>query len=422
MSDHIPLAHFRILERVSASVTALADLDDEIRRAMSELYLPSEKLRNRRIAITAGSRGIASLAAIVRALCDWLKDEGARPFVVPAMGSHGGATAEGQRAVLAGYGVTPEKVGAEVLSSMDAVSIGKTAEGTPVNMDRTAWQADSVIVMNRVKPHTDFSGGVESGLLKMMAVGMGKAEGAREYHRASRKHGQEKMVRAMSAVTLGSGKVLAGVAVVENELHQICSVRAASPGAIVAAEEDALRLARTLVPRLPAGNLHLLIVDEMGKNVSGTGMDTKVIGRGVKLQPGEAPDIRLIYTRDLTEASGGNALGVGLADVIHDRLFRKIDFEKTYINVRTSLNPQMARLPIHFHSDREALDFALGALGSPGAEEQRVIWIRNSLDLGRVAVSSPLAKEAALMNGWQLSGGVIDPPFDSEGNAASPIG
>lgn len=421
VNDHVPISRFRILERVSATVPALADLDSEIHRALSELSLPQEKLRGRRIAVTAGSRGIASLAVIVRAVCNWLKNEFAIPFVIPAMGSHGGATAEGQRALLAGYGVTSENVGAEVVSSMEAECIGKTADGFPVYMDRNAWEADSVLVMNRVKPHTDFTGGIESGLLKMMAVGMGKAVGAREYHHWSRKHGQEKLIRAMSAVTLGSGKILAGLGVIENELHQICSVRAARPGAIVATEEDALRLARTIVPRLPAANLHLLIVDEMGKNISGTGMDTKVIGRGVKLGPGEAPEIRLIYARDLTAESGGNALGVGLADVIHDRLYLKIDFEKTYINVRTSLNPPMARLPIHFSSDREALDFALGALGSPGEHEQRIIWVRNSLDLGRIAVSDSLTAEVAPLNGWRLSSEAIEPRFNPLGNVTSPI-
>ena len=234
----------------------------------------------------------------------------------------------------------------------------------------------------------------------------------------------------MSARVLGSGKILCGLAVVENELHQIAAVRAARPEHIVAQEEEALEVARPLVPRLPFSALDLLIVDELGKNISGAGMDTKIIGRGVELDPGEArqaPEIKLIYVRDLTPESAGNAIGIGLADVMHERLYRKIDREKMYLNARTSLNPPVARLPIALPSDREALDFALGALGSPAPEEQRVAWIRNTLDLGRVAISERLAREidsrgvagpAAELSGWRLGPDIYSPRFDAAGNLA----
>jgi len=418
---HVPLSAFHLVERTAPSIPALPHLEDEIQQAFSGLSLPAESLHGKQIAVAVGSRGIASLQQIVRAVIGWLKAQGARPFVFPAMGSHGGATAEGQRTIMAEYGVTAELVGVEIRASMATVPLGSAPEGFRVFMDRNAWEADGVLVLNRVKPHTDFSGRTESGLLKMMAVGMGKEDGARETHHWGWKHGFEQVIRAMSAVTLASGKILCGLAVAENEMHQICAARAARPENIVALEEEMLILARPLVPRLPFSKLHLLVVDELGKNISGTGMDTKVIGRGVELQPGEGPEISMIYVRDLTPESGGNAVGMGLADVIHDRLYQKIDFQKTYLNSRVSLNPVPSKLPMHLASDRQALGLALGHLGRPDPGDQRIVWIRNTLSLNRLAVSAPLAREAAQLNGWRLAAAAHVPQFDSEGNVASPL-
>ncbi len=419
IDGHTPLTRFHLLEKTSASVPALERLDSEIQQALSGLGLPQEKLRGRRIAVAVGSRGIASLPEIVRAACGWLKAQGAQPFVFPGMGSHGGATAEGQRMILADYGVTPETVKAEIRSSMETVTLGTTLEGFEVFMDRNAWGAESVLVMNRVKPHTDFSGKIESGLLKMMAVGMGKVDGASQVHRWGWKYGNETVIRAMSAKVLASGKILCGLAVIENELHQICAVRAARPEGIVAQEEEALQMARPLVPRIPFSKFHLLIVNEMGKNISGAGMDTKIVGRGVELPSGAAPEIGLIYVRDLTAESEGNAVGIGLADLMHERLYRKIDLQKTYINARTAMHPPMARLPIYLPSDREALDLAWGALGSPSPEEQRAVWIRNTLNLDRLAVSEFLAREGAPASGWRLTPESSLPQFDPDGNLDS---
>lgn len=418
-STHVPLGSFRVLERISASVPALTHLESEIQQALAGLNLPSEKLQGRRIAVSVGSRGIANLPEIVRTICDWLKAQGAQPFVFPAMGSHGGATAEGQRQILKDYGITPENLGVEVRSSMATVCLGTAPEGFRVYMDRNAWEADGVLVLNRIKPHTDFSGKIESGLLKMMAVGIGKEDGARETHRWGRKYGFEHVIRRMSEVMVASGKILCGLGVIENELHQVAAVRAAQPEQIAAQEEEALKMARLLVPRLPFSRLHLLVVDAIGKNISGTGMDTKVIGRGVPLLPGEAPEIGQVYARDLTPESEGNSVGVGFADVIHERLYQKIDFGKMYLNVLVALNPPAARLPIHLASDREAIDLALGHLGSPGPDEQRIAWIRSTQELNRMAVSTPLAREAAGLTTWRLAPETATVEFDSEGNTAS---
>lgn len=415
------LSAFHIIERTAPSVPALGNLDNEIVHSLSALNLAAQSLKGKQIAVAVGSRGIANLQQIVRAVCGWLKAQGAQPFIFPAMGSHGGATAEGQRKILAEYGVTAELVGVEVRASMAVQFLGKTPEGFQVFMDRNAWESDGVVVVNRVKPHTDFSGKNESGLLKMMAVGMGKEEGARETHHYGWKYGFAHVIRAMSAITLASGKIICGLAVAENEMHQICAVRAARPESIVAVEEAALEFARPLVPCLPFSKLHLLVVDELGKNISGTGMDTNVIGRGFEMYPVEGPHIGMIYVRDLTPESGGNAVGMGLADAIHERVYQKIDFQKTYLNSRVSLNPTPSKLPMHFASDREALSLVLGHLGRPELAEQRVVWIRNTLSLNRLAISTSLAREAAHLSGWRLTAAARAPQFDSEGNIASPL-
>ena len=387
--------------------------------SLNGLGIAAEKLHGKRIAVAVGSRGIASLQEIVAAVCGWLKEHGAQPFIFPAMGSHGGGTAEGQRKILEDYGVTEAALGVEIRSSMEAVPLGTTPEGFRVFVDRNAWESDGVLVINRIKPHTDFSGKIESGLLKMITIGMGKLEGATEGHRQSWKCGFETVIRAVSGKVLASGKILCGVALVENELHQIAVVCAALPEGMAAQEESTLQLARTLVPRIPFPPFHLLVVDEMGKNISGTGMDTKVIGRGVELPPAEAPSISMIYVRDLTGPSAGNAVGVGFADVIHQRLYQKIDFDKTYLNTRTALNPAASRLPIHLPSDREALDLTLGHLGSPPPAEQRIVWIRNTLSLDRIAISAPLAREATGLEHWRLLEGTLAADFDAAGNLKS---
>src|SRR5208283_3120942 len=249
--EHIPLASFYLLERTEPSLPKLHDLGSSILETLGGLGIAAEKLRGKRIAVAVGSRGIASLKEIVQAVCGWLKAQGAQPFIFPAMGSHGGGTAEGQRKILAEYGITEAGVGAEVRSSTETVQVGTTPQGFPVYADRHAWESDGIVVVNRVKPHSDLSGGIESGMLKMMAIGLGKREGASEGHKQIWKYGFETTIRAVSAEILASGKVLFGVAVVENEMHAVADVRAALPQNIVAAEESAMALARDLMPRLP---------------------------------------------------------------------------------------------------------------------------------------------------------------------------
>jgi hypothetical protein len=388
---------------------------------LSGLGLAAEKLRGRRIAIAVGSRGIASLQEIVRAVCGWLKAQDAQPFIIPAMGSHGGGTAEGQRQVLADYGITEAGVGAEIRSSTETLQVGTTPQGFPVFADRHAWESDGIVVVNRVKPHSDLIGSIESGMLKMMAIGLGKREGATEGHKQFLKYGFEPTIRVVSAKILEGGKVLCGVAIVENEMHAVAEVRAALPQDIVAMEESAIALARALMPRLPFRRLDLLIVDEMGKNISGAGMDTKVIGRARGMAPGEGPVISLVFTRDLTAESAGNAIGVGNADIIHERLYRKIDLPKTYVNAMTALHPEAGRIPMHMPSDRAALDFALGCLGSPEPGAQRDVWIGNTLNLNRLAISPLLRDEIESPQRWRLAEIPFSAEFDAAGDLVSPF-
>ncbi len=419
--DAPTLSPFRVLERTAPTRPALANIDAAVAAALDELLLDPGRLEGRSIAVAAGSRGIASLREVVRAACRWLGSHGAHPFVFPAMGSHGGATDEGQRQVLTEYGVTPEYVGAEVRSSMAAVEAGTTPGGFPFFMDANAWASDGVLVINRVKPHTGFSGAIESGLAKMITVGMGKEQGARNFHRLAARHGYEPVIRAVAGTVLSTGKILAGLALVENSKHELAAVRSARPENLVDVEEQTLALAKTMVPSLPFPKLDLLVVDEIGKNVSGSGMDTKVIGRGIPFAPGEAPEIRVVYARDLTEESAGNGLGASLADIIHERLYRKIDFAKTHVNGRTSLHPAVAGVPMWFGSDRDALEFALRAVGSPEPADQRAVWIRNTLCLDRILISEGLAAEAAGLEGWRVEPGSVKIPYDSAGNLDRPL-
>lgn len=415
-NEVLPLSEFRILERTGASMPKLQALQNEIHVSLCNLRLPAEKIAGKRIAISVGSRGICDLATVVRSVCEWLRESGAKPFIFPGMGSHGGGTAEGQRKILEEYGVTQDEVGAKILASMETVRVGTTPEGFTAFMDRNAWEADAVLVINRVKPHTDFTGKIESGLLKMMAVGMGKVDGAQEMHRWARQYGYEKVIRSMAGKVLASGKILGGLALIENEFHELCAVRAARGEKIVAMEEAALEMARSLVPRIPFAEIQLLIVDQIGKNISGAGMDTKVVGRGVELPAGYAPTIDLIYVRDLTPESNGNATGVGLADFVHERVHRKVDWESTCLNVRTALNPMLARLPMYLPSDRDAIDFALRVTGSPDPAKQKIAWIHDTLSLDRIVVSQALAQDAGGLENWQMLSQDTLLQFDREDN------
>ncbi len=411
---------FQAARKLRASAPALGDVEGAVRIALAPLLSRSGLPLGAGVAVTCGSRGIDRLAEVLRAACAALREAGAHPFVVPAMGSHGKATAEGQRRVLADYGVTEASIAAPIISSLETHSLGSTPEGVEVFMDRAAWEAGRVLVINRVKPHTTFDGEVESGLFKMISVGLGKLDGARSFHRHSMRLGFAPVLLSMGRLALESGRIWAGLGLVENDEHRLAEVSAAPAAEVEALDRRLLACARRLYCRLPFSELDLLIVDEMGKNIAGTGMDTKVIGRTPHpdlwpLAMEGATRVRRIYVRDLTPESEGNATGVGFADLIHRRLFEKIDLAATYTNGLAALSFNGMRVPMHLATDREALEFLLGNLGSPEPGTLRAARIRNTLALTEFLVTPACARELAGNNGYRL-GPPLPLAFDPSGN------
>jgi hypothetical protein len=369
------------------------------------------------VALTAGSRGVANIATIVKATADYLKTIGAKPFVIPAMGSHGGGTADGQLDVLQHYGITEDSMGVPLRATMEVVQIGNTPDGLPVWLDKYASEADHIGVINRVKPHTDFSGAIESGLLKMMTIGLGKYHGAQHYHRANVQYGYEHVIRSVSRTVLQQARIAFGLGVIENGYDQTAIIQAAMAPEFEEMELKLQALSKKLAARLPFDFIHLLIVEEMGKNISGAGMDTKVIGRIMNIieESPRHPRILRIYVRDLHDDSYGNATGVGLADFVSRRLVNKIDPTATYINCLTGLSPESARIPITFDTDREAVEAALGTIGMVKPEEARIVRIQNTLLLEELDVSEACLPEGKQRENLKVLWGPKGLVFDSSG-------
>jgi hypothetical protein len=363
------------------------------------------------VAVGAGSRGITNYDLIVRTVCEELKRLGAKVFIVPAMGSHGGATDAGQLDVLAHYGITEAAMGVPIKSSMEVVELGRVGE-LIVYQDRTAAAADAIVLVNRIKPHTDFHGPVESGLMKMAAIGLGKQKGASQFHQAGFRTGHAQALLSVAREVLQRSKIAFGVGIIENQLHQTARIVAVPSSGMEEQEMALVEQARGLMPRLPFQEVDLLMVDEMGKNLSGTGLDTNVIGRetiGGFVRPGKG-NVRCIYVRSLHPYSYGNAAGIGLADFVHDRLIKAMDADATWTNVITSLVPANARVPMHFPTDRKALEVAVFSTGRADPAQARVLWIKNTL-----SCETMLASEAFLQ---ELSS---RPDLKAESQPAAPV-
>jgi hypothetical protein len=381
-----------------------------------------------RIAVGAGSRGVANLQAIVKTTVDVLKQAGAKPFVIPAMGSHGGATAEGQREILANYGVTEETVGAPIDDRMDVKVIGTAAldghAGREVVFSVAALDADGVVAINRVKPHTDFGGPLGSGIQKMLTIGFGKQIGASNMHRLITRQGHEKVIRAFAEVILKTVPVLCGVAVVEDQHHATAELEVLDPREIVSGEERLLRRAWELMPQLPMDEIDLLIVDEIGKEISGAGMDPNVVNRDIMGYSAslmgqsrtKKPHIWRILVRDLSEATHGNGIGIGMADFTTVRVVKNLDKETTYMNALTSIGIQATKMPMYFDSDREAITEALGTLAAEKDQVLRVVRIKDTLSLDRMLVSEGCAEELKGRAGVSVAGAARAMEFDAEGN------
>ena len=392
----------------------LADIPGGVRATLGAARLPIK--RGDTVAVGAGSRGIANIDAIVKAVIGCLQDLGARPFVFPAMGSHGGATPEGQREVLAHYGITEATMGCEIRATMDVVQVGE-ALGMPVWLDRIASEADWVGLVNRVKPHTDFKGSIESGLFKMLTIGLGKWHGATQYHRANVNHGYETVITAVGREMLAKARIGFGLGIVENGYDETARVEAFSAADLEAGERRLLKDAREWMARLPFSAIDVLVVEEIGKNISGAGMDTNVIGRPSNPhEPFPAdPKILWIVALDLTEESGGNATGIGNAEFTTRRLRDKIDWKKTAINCLTACAPNGARLPLAFDSDREAVESALSCIGLTPPEQARVIRVKNTLVLGEIECSEAFLPEIAQRSDLEVIGVPRPLGFDAGG-------
>lgn len=371
---------------------AVPDVEKTVREQLSRVRL-TIKPRSR-IAVAVGSRGIANLACIVKTTVECIRDKGGDPFIVPAMGSHGGATAEGQQQVLASYDVMPEKINCPIRSSMDVVELPQGDLEHKLFIDRNAHEADGVILINRIKPHTDFHGDYESGLVKMSVIGLGKERQAREMHRYG-VYGLKELIPRAAATLLASGKIILGIGIVENAYDDTSIIEAIAPQEIMSREPELLEQARKNMPKLPTDKLDVLIIDRMGKDISGVGIDTNIVGR-IKIQgekEPEVPNIKMIVVTDLTAASHGNATGIGLADITTQRLFEKIDFPATYMNTVTSAFLERGKLPIVAETGKIALDYALGACGPTPPEQKKIIRIRDTLHLDELYVSQAVLEE-----------------------------
>ena len=348
-----------------------------------------------RVAVTVGSRGISNIAVITKAVCDALKSYGARPFIIPAMGSHGGATSEGQKAILSEYGITEETIGAPVISSMEVHRIGTLPgdENLPLYMDKNAFEADAVFVVNRVKAHTDYHGENESGIAKMLSIGLGKHEQALVTHEYLVSGLRILIPRIARAIT-ATGKIMGALAIVEDGYDQTSILRAVMPEEILSADAELLKVSKSMMPSLPFSDIQLLAVDWIGKNISGSGMDTNIIGRiGIRGEIDALPKINTICVFDLTPESHGNASGIGLADLVPQRLVDKADWKATYENSFTSRFLCRGAIPITLPTDREVIDMALFVCGHATPETLRMVRIRDTLHIDEIYASDLLLEE-----------------------------
>jgi hypothetical protein len=376
-----------------------------------------------RLAVGVGSRGITNLKEIVKATIDLLVKAGARPFIVPAMGSHAGATSEGQVELLASYGVTAESMGVPIEASMEVKKIGCGFDGADVVFSVPALAADGIVVVNRVKPHTDFRGTMGSGIQKMLVIGFGKQVGANNAHREAAHRGYEAVFREFARVILGTVPVFCGIALVEDQRHQTAALEVLRPENIVSGEGRLFQLAESLLARLPFDDIDLLIVDRMGKDISGSGMDTNVIGRDIDgylsalhSKGSVTPRVSRIFVRDLTPASNGNGQGIGMADFTTSRLVKSLNLQYTYMNALTSLGLLPAKIPIHFDSDREAIQAALSSLASRAPEKLRVVRIADTLNLERFQVSESCVGGTNGHKGVAVTGAAKEMAFDGAAN------
>lgn len=407
---------FRVRQKFEAP--ELADIPGTVAAELAKLRLGTRVEPGARVAVTVGSRGIANIAVIVQAIVEHLKSLGAAPFIVPAMGSHGGGTAAGQRAIVEGYGVTEEYLGCPILSSMETVIVCRTPEGIPVHFDRHAFEADHVVVCGRIKPHTGFVGDIESGLHKMMLIGLGKHEGAKIYHRAILDYSFGQILHSVAGEVLERCRILCGVGIVENAYDKTGLIEAVAPAEFAEREKALLLIARAWLPKLPFRIVDMLLVDRIGKNISGTGMDTNVVGRKYddhRARDDEFPKVKRIAVRGLTEETHGNGTGIGIAEFALSRALAQVDWKITRINCLTGGHPTAAMAPLDYATDQEILASALPTIGLVEPPHARLLWIPNTLHLAEVECSTAYLDEARTRPDLDILTPPRPLPFDSAG-------
>ena len=397
----------------------VADIAATVREQMQSLQLEKVIRPGQTVAIPAGSRGIANIGLILREIAAYFSALDALPFVVPAMGSHGGGTVEGQLRMLSSLGITEQSIGVPIRATMETVIVAQTSNGLPVHFDRYASEADHVFVVGRVKPHTRFVGPVESGLHKMMLIGLGKHEGAKVYHRGILSMSFPEIVAAVAERVLQVCRVCGGMAILENAEDETALIEAVKPEEFSRREPELLILANRWLPRLPFDDIDLLIVDRIGKNISGVGMDANVVGRKFNDHTATAQDqtrCRRILVRSLTKETYGNATGIGMAEFTTQRCVDQIDSESTRINCITGMHPEAAMIPITLPTDAAAVDSALQTIGMIEPENARIIQISDTLHLQRVRVSEAYFADVQKSTHLRLDGAPYDFPIDAAGS------
>jgi hypothetical protein len=399
------------------NTNSIQDIPEAVRAEIQKIKPQEIIAPGNSVAITVGSRGIANLAVVLTELISELKKIGAKPFIVPAMGSHGGATGEGQKKIIEHYKITDDTMDTPIKSSMEVVEIGSTSDGVPVLIDQNASKADHIIVVNRVKPHTDFKGEIESGLMKMMAIGLGKQKAADHYHNVFMRLGHYPVLTTVAREIIRQCPIAFGLALVENQRDETEIIQAIPANQIEETERELLIKAKDLLPRIPFDPIDLLIVDEMGKDISGTGMDQNVIARTVipYHQVPANPKITRIFVRDLSAGSEGNATAIGNADFTTKRLVDKIDRHATYMNAITSSCPEAVRIPPYYDNDREVIEAALNTIGDIEPQKARIVHILNTLKLEKMMISESMMPEAEQLDNLSIIGSPDQLKFDAQG-------
>ncbi len=395
----------------------LNNIPEFISEEFKRIQLDRKIMPGMKVGITVGSRGIDNLQLIIKSIIYEIKKRKGIPFIVTSMGSHGGATAEGQKEILTNYGITEKSMGVPIKASMEVVELGRLENGLPVYFDKIAYNADGIIVVNRIKVHTAFKAEIESGLHKMLSVGLGNHQGAKLVHSLGVKGIRDYMIE-FARVILKKAPILAGFGILENGYDQTLKIVAARPEELVRVDKELLRECKQILPKLPVKNIDILIIQEMGKNISGTGMDTNIIGgiKDFKAGEYEPPIIKKILVLDLTSETHGNALGIGMADMITRRLYEKIDFKATNMNTITTTFLDRARIPIVFDTDKEAIEVGLKTIWNLPGIPPRIIIIKNTLKLDEMYISEPIWEEIKDRKNisYELSWGKLE--FDQGGN------